>query len=467
MKGKRPNILYIHSHDTGRYVQPYGHAVPTPNIQRLAREGVLFRKAFSAAPTCSPSRASLLTGQHPHNNGMLGLAHRGFSLSNPAHLLIHTLQKEAKYYTALIGEEHIATDLNTLGYDMVVPIRNFHAGVVAPEAIRVLREGLQQPFFLSVGFFETHREFAASEMPPDAGYTLPPAPLPDTPQTRRDMAAYKASAAVLDGGIGEILDALDDLGLAEDTLVICTTDHGIPFPLMKGGLTDHGIGVMLIMRGPGGFRGGKVSDALISQIDIFPTLCDLLGIEAPAWLQGRSFLPVVRGEMESIHDAVFAEVTFHASYEPVRAVRTERWKYIRRFDTYERPVLPNCDDSPSKEFLVQHGWGERIQPAEQLYDLLFDPQECCNLAALPAYEQILERMRRRLKAWMQETQDPLLAGSVRAPVGAVLNSPEQRSAGDPTYRVPPLPAVGILRGEPASRKLLPSVTGRSPGRQAS
>ncbi len=465
MPRKRPDILYIHSHDTGRYVQPYGHAVPTPDIQRLAREGVLFRKAFAAAPTCSPSRASLLTGLHPHNNGMLGLAHRGFSLSNPAQHLIYTLRKEAGYYTALIGEEHITTDPNRIGYDTVVPVRNFHASVVAPAAVRFLREGPRQPFFLSVGFFETHREFTASETAPDAAYTLPPAPLPDTPQTRRDMAAYKAAASALDRGIGEILDALDALDLAEETLVICTTDHGIPFPLMKGNLTDHGIGVMLIMRGPGGFRGGKVSDALISQVDIFPTLCDLLEIEPPAWLQGRSFLPIVHGKMESIHDAIFAEVTFHASYEPVRAIRTERWKYIRRFDTYRKPVLPNCDDGPSKELLLRHGWKERVQPPEQLYDLLFDPQECCNLAAMPAYDQILQRMRQRLHAWMQETRDPLLAGPVRPPVGVELNPPEQRSAGDPTFRVsPPVPAMEILRGEPAPQKLLPAATGNSSGR---
>ena len=102
MHANRPNILYIHSHDTGRYVQPYGHAIPTPNIQRLAEQGVLFRKAFCAAPTCSPSRASLLTGQYAHCNGMLGLAHRGFSLYDYKQHLIHTLRKEG-YKSALIG----------------------------------------------------------------------------------------------------------------------------------------------------------------------------------------------------------------------------------------------------------------------------------------------------------------------------------------------------------------------------
>ena len=432
MQEKRPNILYIHSHDTGRYVQPYGHAIPTPHIQRLAQEGILFRKAFSAAPTCSPSRASLLTGQHPHSNGMLGLAHRGFALRNPSQHIIHTLRNEAGYYTVLVGEEHITQDFTSIGYDMVAPVQSFQAEYVAPTAISMLRDGLPEPFFLSVGFFETHREFSPPTSEQDANYTLPPAPLPDTPQTRRDIAAYKASAQALDKGIGSILAALDQVGLAEETLVICTTDHGIPFPFMKGNLTDHGIGVMLIMRGPHGFTGGKVSDALISQIDIFPTLCEYVGIQPPAWLQGHSFLPIVHEEVEAIQDAIFAEVTFHAAYEPVRALRTERWKYIRRFDHFAGPVLPNCDDGLSKDLLLKHDWQERPSSPEQLYDLLFDPIEVCNLADQPAYAAIVEQMRSRLEAWMVQTNDPLLHGPVSAPPGAELNTPEQRSAGDPT-----------------------------------
>jgi N-sulfoglucosamine sulfohydrolase len=435
MQEKRPNILYIHSHDTGRYVQPYGHAIPTPHIQRMAQDGVLFRKAFCAAPTCSPSRASLLTGQHPHSNGMFGLAHRGFALRDSSQHIVHTLRKEAGYHAVLVGEEHIAKDFSTIGYDTVVPVNDFRAESVAPTTASVLRDGLPQPFFLSVGFFETHRDFPTPDSPEEANYTLPPAPLPDTPQTRRDMAAYKASAVALDKGIGEILDALAATGLAEQTLVICTTDHGIPFPLMKGNLTDHGIGVMLIMSGPGGFSGGKVCDALISQIDIFPTLCDLLAIEPPSWLQGHSFLPLVRGEVAAIHDAIFAEVTYHAAYEPIRAIRTERWKYIRRFDHYAGPVLPNCDDSPSKDLLLEAGWQEHVSPAEQLYDLFFDPTEVCNLVDRPAFASVLRHMRTQLEGWMQETNDPLLDGPVAAPPGAELNDPDQPSAGSPTHLV--------------------------------
>jgi len=431
MPSNRPNILYIHSHDTGRYVQPYGHAIPTPHIQKLAEQGVLFRKAFCAAPTCSPSRASLLTGQYAHCNGMLGLAHRGFSLYDYKQHLVYTLGRVG-YHTALIGEEHLSKDPSMIGYDHVVKVEGHQAHIIAPTAIEMLHNGLSQPFFLSVGFFETHREFLKPSTPQDAKYSLPPAPLPDTPQTRLDMGAFKASAWELDQGMGAVLDALDTQGLSENTLVICTTDHGIAFPRMKGNLTDHGIGVMLIMRGPGGFTGGKVYDALVSHIDIFPTICDLLQIDHPSWLQGTSLLPLPREEVEQLHDAIFAEVTYHAAYEPMRAVRTPRWKYIRRFDHHLGPVLPNCDDSPSKDVLIKYGWKERSRPLEQLYDLIFDPNEASNVANDLSVAVVLEEMRTLLDDWMDGTNDPLLHGPVPAPPGAELNDPDQMSPSYPT-----------------------------------
>jgi len=429
---KHPNILYIHSHDTGRYVQPYGHNVPTPNIQRLAQQGVLFRQAFSAAPTCSPSRACLLTGQSPHNAGMLGLAHRGFSLYDYDQHILHTLRGTG-YQSTLIGVQHIAQDPARIGYDLVV--KGGNAEQVAPAAVAFLNSAPQEPFFLSVGFIETHREFRAPGPDKDQRYCLPPHPIPNTPQTRRDMAAFKASARVLDQGIGLVLDGLDANGLAEDTLVICTTDHGIAFPGMKCTLTDGGIGVMLVMRGPGGFAGGRVCDALVSHVDLFPTICDLLDIERPAWLQGQSMLPLVRGEVEQINAEIFAEVTYHAAYEPQRAVRTRRWKYIRRFEQRQGPVLPNCDDSPSKDVWLQHGWRDRPPALEQLYDLIFDPNEAHNLADDPTMAGVLDDMRGRLDRWMHETDDPLLRGMVPAPPGAMANDPDGLSPREPPHAV--------------------------------
>jgi arylsulfatase A-like enzyme len=425
-----PNILYIHSHDTGRCVQPYGYQLPTPNMQLLADQGVLFREAFCGAPTCSGSRASLLTGQYCHNNGMLGLAHRGWALNDYRQHLVHPLREGAGYRSVLIGEQHISKDPAVIGYDEVIEVDSHHADEVAPIAIEALRT-TPEPFFMSVGFFETHRDFAVPTSVRDTLYSLPPPNLPDTERTRADMAAFKASVRSLDQGIGAVLNGLHHFDLTERTLVICTTDHGLAFPNAKATLFDRGIGVMLLMRGPDGFTGGKVVDSLVSQLDIYPTLLDIAGIDHPPFLQGTSLMPLVHGETEKVNDEIFAEVTYHAAYEPQRCARTERWKYIRRFGDYPYTVLSNCDDSASKELLVEAGWGEQVVPKEQLYDLLLDPAEARNLADDPDHADVLTAMSGRLDDWMERTEDPLLDGQVAAPPGAEYNLPEQGSSREP------------------------------------
>ena len=412
------DVIYLHSHDTGRHVQPYGHAVQTPRIHQLAEHGLLFRSAFCAAPTCSPSRAALLTGQWAHCSGMLGLAHRGFSLADPRRHLARVLA-DAGYHTVLAGIQHVGTDDRELGYLQVLDTDSNSAAEVAPAAAEFLRNPPDRPFFLDAGFFETHLPFP--EPRDDGRHCRPPAPLPDVPEVRADMAGFRESVRLLDDGVGIVLDALERSGRGRETLVVCTTDHGLPLPAMKCNLTDHGTGVMLVMRGPGGFRGGRAIDGMVSQIDLFPTLCELLEIEAPGWLQGRSMMPLVRGEAEEINEAVFAEVTCHAACEPQRAVRTRRWKYIRRFEERGGPVLPNCDDSRSKQYLLERGWREREPEPEQLYDLVFDPNEARNLASDPGSAGVLDGMRLRLDRWMQETGDPLLSGPVRPPAGARIN----------------------------------------------
>jgi N-sulfoglucosamine sulfohydrolase len=424
-----PNILYIHSHDTGRHVQPYGYQVPTPNIQLLADQGVIFHKAFCAAPTCSGSRASLLTGQYCHNNGMIGLAHRGWSLNDYSEHIVHPLS-EAGYRSVLIGEQHISKDPHVIGYHDVIEVDSHHADEVAPITIESLRTA-SEPFFMSVGFFETHRDFAVPTSVRDTLYSLPPPTLPDTERTREDMAAFKASARSLDQGIGAVLNGLRHYGLDERTLVLCTTDHGLAFPNAKATLFDGGIGVMMLVRGPEGFTGGKVFDTIVSHLDVYPTLCEIAGVETPSFVQGTSLMPLVRGEADRVHDEIFAEVTYHAAYEPQRAIRTDRWKYIRRFDDYPHPVLSNCDDSATKEVLVEAGWNGQIVAPEQLYDLIFDPHESRNLLGDPAHAAIHEELRGRLEDWMMETDDPLLEGPVEAPPGAEINLPNQLSSREP------------------------------------
>ena len=185
----KPNVLFLHSHNTGRFIQLYGHAVPAPNLQRLAEEGVLFRRAFAAAPTCSPSRASFLTGQYPHVSGMLGLAHRGWGLTVTKQHIAHTLRNSG-YTTVLCGVEHTAPHgdnrADPVGYDRVLPVESAHADQVGPTVVDFLASKPEPPFFMSVGLHETHIPFPEpdpqSQPAEDPRYCQPPPPLPDTPK---------------------------------------------------------------------------------------------------------------------------------------------------------------------------------------------------------------------------------------------------------------------------------------------
>ncbi len=428
----RPNILYIHSHDTGRYIQPYGHAVATPRLQQLAEDGVLFRQNFCVGPTCSPSRAALLTGCYPHENGMTGLAHRGWALINYRQHMAHAL-RTVGYRSALAGVQHIATDTSdkkawqTIGYD------EYLDGDACEQAELFLDKSPPRPFFLSVGFEQTHRPFPSADPQDDPRYCLPPAPLPDTPETRSDMARYKSSVRELDRKIGRVLSALDRNGMTAHTLVVATTDHGIPFPRMKCTLHDSGIGTLLILREPGLVDGGRIVDAMTSHLDLFPTLCERLDIAPPPWLRGASLLPLIRNETDTLHDALFFEVNFHAAYEPMRAVRTKRWKYIRRYgDRLSRPVPSNTDDGESKSLWAKHGWLDRSLPEEALFDLMLDPNEADNRVNDSACLTVLKDMRERLSQWMKNTNDPLLAGPIRPPDGAMVNNPNALSPREET-----------------------------------
>lgn len=432
----RPNILYLHSHDTGRYIQPYGHAVATPRLQRFAEQGVLFRQAFCAAPTCSPSRAALLTGMYPHSNGMLGLAHRGARLKDYRWHLANYLRSHG-YETALSGVQHEAAGELTqeLGYEVLN--NGMGAGEISRQAAAFLKRPHEQPFFLSCGYLLTHRTGTGVQWHNDAAspvgdprYVRVPAPLPDTPEIRRDFADFAVAAGRLDTAIGTVLDALDQAGLADNTLVIVTTDHGIAFPQMKCNLTDHGTGVMLMLRGPGGFGGGKVVDALVSHVDLFPTLCDVTGLPVPGWLQGRSMVPLLNGAT-CIRDEIFAEVNWHAALEPMRSVRTTRYKYIRRYASRPGPVLPNCDDSVSKNEFRAAGGDKQPLPPETLYDLVLDPNESCNRAGDPQCAAVLQEMRARLDRWMRETHDPLLTGILEPWPGMVTNPVDDESPEGP------------------------------------
>ena len=452
MSQQRPNVLIVITHDTGRHLGCYGRDVETPNLDRLAAEGVMFTQAFCTAPQCSPSRASLLTGMMPHRHGLIGLTHRGFRL-NPGVPLLPALLAETGYTTHLFGFQHEAPDAKELGYQHVHRAEGGHSCLHVTPLVLDFLANAPQPFFAIVGFSETHRKFPESDTPVE-DVKVPPF-LPDASEVRKDVAELYESVRRVDNSVGEILDALQQHGLAENTLFIYTTDHGIAFPGAKATLFDPGIEIALLARGPCGagilpascpqdagatvaqassllcpqdagatFRGGKVLNALVSNADLAPTILEFCGLPIPTETNGTSLLPLVRGEVERVREHVFVEQTYHAAYDPMRGVRTERFKYIRNFA--ERPwwLPPNVDNGYTKDWYRQHQPEVFQTPrrSELLYDLAHDPLERQNVVDSADYAVTLAELRDILERWMQETNDPLLHGDVLPPTGAKVTS---------------------------------------------
>ena len=232
------------------------------------------------------------------------------------------------------------------------------------------------------------------------------------------MAGFITMARCADTCVGIVLDALAAAGLADETLVFFTTDHGIAFPKMKCHLYDTGIGVSLIVRVSGAWaaRPGRGRTGFAPRH--LPDRVRGRGRPGPA-VAGRAIAdPAPRRDATAIRDEIFAEVTYHAAYEPMRCIRTDRWKYIRYFDDYDLAVKPNIDDGHSKQFLLRHGLAEaKHDPAEMLFDLACDPAERVNLAGSPEHTAIRAELAERLARWMRDTDDPLLAGYVPKPAG--------------------------------------------------
>lgn len=210
-----------------------------------------------------------------------------------------------------------------------------------------------------------------------------------------------------------------------------TTDHGVALPQMKANLYDTGTGVALILRIPG--RQPRCTDALVSHVDVFPTVCDLLGVPKPEWLQGKSMMPILDGEAEEINRYIFGETTYHATYEPARSVRSKTIKLIRLYDGDTVIRQPNIDDSSSKTVFLSSPLPHLPRRREMLFDLVADPCERVNVIDLPEYADIYAKLSAALDEHMRETEDPLLYGPVEQRDGWVMNRPKDPSPESPTY----------------------------------
>jgi N-sulfoglucosamine sulfohydrolase len=430
-----PNVLVLHCHDLGRFLGCYGHpTVRTPNLDQLAAEGVRLDRMFATAPQCSPSRASLFTGRWPHANGVMGLTHEDFAWDlHPGERHLGGRLRTAGYRSVLLGVHHesrVRPDREIaarLGFDHV-DTSQILASQVADLASSHLERlvGGDRPFYLQVGFYEPHRlsgdrdpdgtmGFLGDHIEPDAGagIEIPPYLL-DTESAREEIAELQGAVAHMDRAAGRVLGQLDRLGIADDTLVVFTTDHGLALPRAKCSLYDPGLEVAMIIRYPGrGWSGGRAHMDLLSNLDLVPTLLELLDLDEDTGVQGRSFLGLLDGGSHRPREEVFGELTYHDYYDPRRCIRTERHKLIANFSSAYAFMDPSqswhrrC--TPRVEPVAYH-------PSVELYDLVTDPHELTDLATGPEHAQTVVALSDRLLGWMAGTGDPLLSGAVTAPL---------------------------------------------------
>jgi N-sulfoglucosamine sulfohydrolase len=431
--GPKPrNVVLIIADDLGRDLGCYGNKViRTPNLDRLAKRGVLFTRAYSTVSSCSPSRASILTGLYTHQNGQYGLQHPPHSQqTHPWVQSLPNLLRAGGYWTGLIGKFHVGPNSVYNFHQVLTKGTGGNRDVTA--MARLAREFItqreQRPFFLVYAFSDPHRaakgfaneKFARdpAEVRYDPGKVVVPYHLPDTPEVRRDLAEYNQSVSRMDRGVGLLLDVLRAAGQLDDTLIIFISDNGIPFPGAKTTLYAAGIHLPLIIACPG-TPPGRTSDALVSYVDLAPTILDWAQVKGPKYqLPGRSLLPLLRGAKDAGRDAVFASHQFHeiTMEYPMRALITPKYKLIVNLTPdREYPLASDLWGSPSWQGIRKRGdkmMGQRSvqaflhRPKEELYDLTRDPNELHNLAADPAHAETLTDLRRRLRAWQRATNDP-------------------------------------------------------------
>jgi N-sulfoglucosamine sulfohydrolase len=400
-------------HDLGQHLGCYGiSTVQSPNCDALAADGVRFARSFTVAPQCSPSRAAMFTGRYPHENGMLGLAHEphGWDLyQDERHLVSHL--GTAGYRTALIGFQHETHRPHEMGYEQCDYRWHDSCENISRDAAAYItsRQHESAPFYLQVGLIEPHRRFDMYGGVPDRsrGVWIPPY-LEEEPGARDDFAAFQGAIRKMDAAFGAIAKAVGGSRRAEDTLLIFTTDHGIPFPRAKCSLYDPGLETALIARWPGGgWTGGRTVDGLVSNVDLFPTLLEIAGADLATAEQGKPQRGRSFANLDPQREVVFGEKTYHDYYDPMRCVRTRTHKLIANFST-----APYIQD-PSQAWRPlttprPKGSANGTHPYFELYNLGEDPDELENTANDPASRSVFEELARAMGQWMVSTDDALL-----------------------------------------------------------
>ncbi len=417
----RPNILMITCHDIGRHLGCYGvDTLQTDNLDRLASRGVLFRNFYSTSAVCSPGRGSLHTGRYPQSNGLMGLTHAPWWWRlNDDERHTAAILSELGYETLLIGFNHIDSDAERLGYERVESKKSSAEENVSA-AVKLLESRSpapdQRPFFAKIGFTEVHRPFTHGK-DSEKGVFIPPW-LQDTGDIRDDLAAFQATIRFFDQQVGKILDALESSAIADNTLVIMTADHGIPYPGAKWTVRKAGIEAPFIVFQPGTvFSGGKVCEELMSNVDVLPSILEYIGADVPGNIQGKSFMPFLNGkEQRGPRKEAYSQYTPEMKRDNLsRSVISDCYHLIHYFDQgriVDYPVNVHPQTFANHE---QRCKTRGTRPFVQLFDIKNDPYELNDIGSNPEYTDITARLSGKLLEWMREVHDPLLEGPLKTP----------------------------------------------------
>ena len=410
-----PNLVVFLTDDLGgRDTSVYGSRdVRTPNIERLAAMGMTFDNAFVASPACAPSRAALLTGLMPARNG----AEANHTYPHPGTAYLTESLSELGYEIAGFGKVAHGNAKPEYRFDFYSRPR---VGLANNVAQYFKERPSNSPLCLLVGDRRPHVPWTEDNIyKPDAANL--PSYFVDTPETREHRARYYSDITGLDSEFGRVMQ-LAKQNLGDDVIYVFTSDHGGQWPFGKWNLYDHGIRVPLIVAWNGNIEASVRTDAMVSWIDLLPTLIDLAGGKVPSGIDGRSFAAVLKGESAEHRQAVFTTHSGDGVFNvyPIRSIRTKRYKYIlnllpdhihtnhsdilrkERAGAYWDSWDQAAETDPVAAAIVQRYF---VRPAQELYDLESDPLEQTNLAENAGSRSIVAELREKLENWMDQQGD--------------------------------------------------------------
>ncbi len=447
-KQKRPNILFAMADDwSWPHASAYGdEVIKTPNFDRVAKEGILFSNTYAAAPQCAPNRASILTGRNIWQNEEAGTHGSYF----PKKFSVYPdLLEDSGYFVGYTGKPWGPGNWKVPGWERNPAGKSFNrkknesvpAGGIRKNCDYAanFRDFLQtrpedKPFCFWYGASEPHRGYekgSGQKAGKDPDKVKVPPFLPDTPEVRNDILDYYVEVEWFDHHLGEMLKTLEEIGELDNTLVVVTSDNGMPFPRAKANLYEYGVHMPMAIRWPEKIKAGRVVDDFISSIDFAPTFLEAAGLEPHPQMSGKSFLPLLTSDQEGLIEDHRNDVTFgrerhsHARYDnwgyPSRAIRMQDFLYIwnakpDRWPAGQPDHYYDIDGAPTKSFMQEHKDDPEIKPLfelafgkrpeEELYKVTEDPGCMNNLAQESDYQTIKEELKEQLMLVLKEQKDP-------------------------------------------------------------